>query len=219
MSGVTTVSVPPAEATAATAAATPAAVVERPEYIPEKFWKGNVEESTKVMAESYAELERKQSAAAPASEATSAAATPDADAAAAAAAEDTPAVEAGAPAVSAEVESKLTSAAGSADALKATLDWARANAAPEQKILFDAALDTGNPALVEMAFEKIKGAYTEAMGEQGIRVSAESAPVISGAKPFGSQQEIIAFVNSAAYKSGDKAVHAEYERRMKVTNW
>jgi hypothetical protein len=214
MSGVTTVSVSPAEAAAATAAATPAATVERPEYIPEKFWKGSVEESTKVMAASYAELEKKQSTATPAAEVTPAA-TP-----AAAPVEAAPAVSTdGAPAVSAEVESKLTSAAGSADVLKATLDWARVNATPEQKTLFDAALDTGNPALVEMAFAKIKGAYTEAMGEQGVRVSAASAPTISGAKPFGSQQEIVAFVTSPGYKSGDKAVHAEYESRMKVTNW
>lgn len=32
----------------------------RPDYIPEKFWKGNVEESTKAMAQSYTELEKKQ---------------------------------------------------------------------------------------------------------------------------------------------------------------
>ncbi|MFA4972342.1 MAG: hypothetical protein WC683_06990 [bacterium] len=34
----------------------------RPEYIPEKFWTGNIEDSAKKMAESYANLEKKQSA-------------------------------------------------------------------------------------------------------------------------------------------------------------
>lgn len=36
--------------------------VDRPDYIPEKFWKGSIEESTKAMSQSYTELEKKLSA-------------------------------------------------------------------------------------------------------------------------------------------------------------
>jgi hypothetical protein len=214
MSGVTAISMStetPA-ATATPAAETPA--VTRPDYIPEKFWKGNLEDSTKAMAASYGELERKQSGGRSEGTGSTADATPPA----------TPATSTTTPtpeeaAASKAVESALTTAAGSADTLKSQLDWARANATPAQKALFDAALDSGNPELVKMAYEPIKAAYTAAMGTQGTRVVGESVPTTVGAKPFASQQEIIKFVNSPAYKSGDRAAHREYEERMKVTKW
>jgi hypothetical protein len=218
MSGVTSLSIntetAAAEAAAASTPATPA--VERPDYIPEKFWRGNVEESAKAMAASYTELERKQSGGKPEGSGATAEATPP-TAPTTPTPEATPAAEASP--VAAAVESALTQAAGNAADLKATLDWARANASDEQKAAFDAALDAGNPALAALAFGQIKQAYTEAMGTQGSRVTGEAVPTTVGAKPFASQQEIVEFVNSKAYKAGDKRAHAEYEARMKVTNW
>jgi hypothetical protein len=199
MSDVTTVTLDSSAAT--TGAAAPATTVERPEYIPEKFWKGSVEESTKEMAKSYAELEKKQGTAEPAP------ATPAVESPAAPTAE------------SKAIEAKLTAAAGSEAALKATLDWARSNATPDQKALFDAALESANPALVEMAYAAIKQSHIEAVGAEGVRVTGAGVPTTSGAKPFISQDEIARFVNTPAYKAGDRAVHAEYEARMKVTNW
>ncbi len=207
MSGVTSLSVNTETVAAeAAAAATPTTTVERPEYIPEKFWKGSIEESAKVMATSYSELERKQGST-PTEGTETPAADPTPDSA------STPAVDTTA------VESALTTAAGNAADLKATLDWARANASEEQKSAFDAALDANNPALAALVFGNIKQSYTEAMGSQGTRVTGEAVPTTVGAKPFASQQEIIEFVNSKGYKIGDKRVHAEYEARMKVTNW
>jgi hypothetical protein len=202
------------ETPAATTPAAEAPAVTRPDYIPEKFWKGNIEESAKVMAQSYVELERKQSGGTPEGTGSAPQVTPVAEAPA-----TTPAPTTDDTAVTKAVEAALTKAAGSEAELKTQLDWARANATDSQKALFDAALDSGNPALVEMAYASIKGAYTAAMGSQGTRVTGESIPTSVGAKPFESQQEIIAFVNSAAYKSGDRRAHAEYEARMKVTNW
>lgn len=215
MSGVTSLSISTEAPAAETpAAATPATPVERPEYIPEKFWRGNVEESTKAMAASYVELERKQSGGKGEGAGSTAEATPPATPAA-------PSTEATPEAtpVAAAVEKALTTAAGNAEDLKATLDWARANATDEQKAAFDAALDSGNPALAALAYGTIKQSYTEAMGTQGTRVAGEAVPTTVGAKPFASQQEIVEFVNSKAYKSGDRRAHAEYEARMKVTNW
>jgi hypothetical protein len=219
MSGVTSLSINTETAAAdAAAASTPAApAVERPEFIPEKFWRGNVEESAKAMAQSYVELERKQSGGKP--EGTGATADAVTPPTAPTTTESTPAPTAEQSAATAAIESALTKAAGTAEDLKATLDWARANATDAQKALFDAALDAGNPAAVELAFASIKGAYTEAMGTQGARVTGEAVPTTVGAKPFASQDEIIEFVNSPAYKRGDKRAHAEYEARMKVTNW
>jgi len=201
----------------AAAASTPATPAERPEYIPEKFWKGNVEDATKAMAQSYAELERKQSGGRPEGTGATTEATPSTTPATTE--PTTPAPTAEQTAATAAIESALTKAAGGEADLKATLDWARANATDAQKALFDAALDAGNPALVEMAFGQIKQSYTEAMGTQGTRVTGEAVPTTVGAKPFASQQEIVDFVNSKGYKSGDRRVHAEYEARMKVTNW
>jgi hypothetical protein len=215
MSGVTSLSINTETAAAdAAAASTPATPVERPDFIPEKFWRGNVEESAKAMAASYTELERKQSGGKPeGTGATVDAVTPPTPPA-------TPTTpEPDVAPIAAAVESALTQAAGNAGDLKATLDWARANATDEQKAVFDAALDAGNPALAALAFGQIKQAYTEAMGTQGTRVSGEAVPTTVGAKPFASQQEIVEFVNSKSYKSGDKRAHAEYEARMKVTNW
>jgi hypothetical protein len=221
MSGVTSITVntesAAAEAAAASTPATPA--VERPEYIPEKFWRGNVEESAKAMAQSYVELERKQSGGKPEGTGATAEATPPT----APTTPSTPEAPAAPAAVATEVtqavESALTSAAGSAADLTATLEWARVNASAEHKALFDSALDTGNAQLAALAFGQIKQAYTEAMGSQGTRVSGEGVPATSGVKPFASQQEIIEFVNSKAYKAGDKRAHAEYDARMRVTNW
>jgi hypothetical protein len=213
MSGVTAISMStdtPAAAAVTTPAATETPAVTRPEYIPEKFWKGNLEDSTKAMATSYGELERKQSSGSSEGTGTAASATSP----------TTPSTEVSAdPAVVKAIESTLSTAAGSPDALGQMLGWAKANATDAQKAVFDAALDTGNPKLVEMAFAPIKESYTAAMGSQGTRVTGESIPTTVGAKPFGSQQEIVAFVNSKEYKSGDRRVHAEYEARMKVTNW
>ena len=209
MSGVTSISVSTETPAATPAAETPA----RPEYIPEKFWKGTLEESTKAMAASYGELERKQSGGTPEGTSTAPQVTPAAEAPV------TPSTTADEAAVTKAVESALTKVAGSEADLKTQLDWARANATDAQKALFDAALDSGNPALVEMAYAGIKSSYTAAMGSQGTRVVGESVPTTVGAKPFESQHEIIAFVNSAAYKSGDRRAHAEYDARMKVTNW
>jgi hypothetical protein len=209
--GVTSISVSTEAPVAAPAVETPA--VARPDYIPEKFWKGNVEESAKVMAQSYAELEKKQGGKAEGTGSTVETTPP------ATPATTPPAPTAEEAAVSKAVESALTAAAGSADTLKTQLDWARANATPEQKALFDAALDSGNAELVKLAYAPIKDAYTAAMGSQGTRVVGESVPTTVGAKPFLSQQEIVEFVNSKGYKSGDRRVHAEYEARMKVTKW
>lgn len=217
MSGVTSVSV--STTPAAEAPATPAATVERPEYIPEKFWKGNVEEATKAMATSYAELERKQSGGNGGEGTGSTAATPPATPATPSTPAEPATPTAEQVAVSAAVESALATAAGNANDLKATLEWARVNATPEQKALFDSALDSGNPALATLAFGQIKQAYTEAMGSQGTRVTGEGVPTTTGAKPFASQHEIAAFVNSKEYKAGDPAKHREYMERMKVTNW
>lgn len=189
--------------------ATPATVT-RPEYIPEKFWKGNVEEATKAMSASYGELERKQSSGKPEGTGSTAEATPPVT-------PSTPVSDD--PAVVKAIESTLSTAAGSPDALGTMLGWAKANASDAQKAVFDAALDSGNPALVAMAFAPIKQAYTDSMGSQGTRVVGESIPTTVGVKPFESQAEIIEFVNSKAYKSGDARKHREYDQRMQVTNW
>jgi hypothetical protein len=211
MSGVTSVSLNTNEGAAAAAPSTPATpAVARPEYIPEKFWKGNVEDATKAMAQSYAELERKQSGGKPEGTGATAEATPPTPPA--------PTPTADEAAVSAAVESALTAAAGNANDLKATLDWARVNATPEQKALFDSALDSSNPALAALAYGQIRQAYTEAMGSQGTRITGEGVPTTSGPKPFTSQQEIAEYTTSKKYKAGDPATHREYAERMKVTN-
>jgi hypothetical protein len=211
MSGITSLSIS-TETPATPAVEAPA----RPEYIPEKFWKGNLEESTKLMAASYSELEKKQSSG---TEGTGAAAveTPPVTPSTEPVVESAP-ISAD-PAVVKAIESTLSTAAGSPDALGTMLGWAKANATDAQKAAFDAALDTGNAALVQMAFGPIKQAYEGAMGTQGTRVVAESVPTTVGPKPFAGQAEIIEFVNSPAYKAGDRRAHAEYEARMKVTNW
>jgi hypothetical protein len=215
MSGVTAISVS-TETPAAPVAEAPA----RPEYIPEKFWKGNLEESTKLMAASYSELEKKQSSGkTEGTTATKADATPPVVPSTETPAATTEAPIAADPAVVKAIESTLATAAGSPETLGTMLGWAKANATDAQKAAFDAALDTGNAALVEMAFGPIKQAYSAAMGTQGTRVTGESIPTTVGPKPFASQQEIVEFVNSKPYKSGDRRAHAEYESRMKVTNW
>jgi hypothetical protein len=59
--GQTTDEIPPADPAAPEADPKAPPAAERPEYIPEKFWTGDLAASAKKMADSYAELERSRS--------------------------------------------------------------------------------------------------------------------------------------------------------------
>lgn len=122
-------------------------------------------------------------------------------------------------AYSAAVGAAAAKVAGTETEVKATLDWARANASPEEKAMFDAALASGNVQLVETAFGTIRNKYVAAVGSHGNRVTGEPAPVNTGAKPYATRDEMFAVIASKGYKKSDPAVHAEHKRRMEVTKF
>lgn len=122
-------------------------------------------------------------------------------------------------AYNASVGAVAVKVAGTEAEVQATLGWARANATAADKTLFDAALASGNVGLVEMAFGTIRNKYIAAVGTQGTRITGEGAPIETGAKPYGTREEMLAVIRSKGYKKSDPAVHAEHTRRMAVTKF
>jgi hypothetical protein len=171
---------------------------DRPEWLPEKF------QSAEDLAKAYAELERKlgQGAAAPESAPAPPTETP------AAPAEET---------VSAAVTEAVLAAAGGEETLNEVVAWAKQALPQADREAFDAALDTGNPALARMAMAQVVSAYRAANPAEPALVRAEPAPAAPAVKGFGSPQELARAMSDPRYGSGDPAYHAEIYRRVAVT--
>lgn len=189
--------------------AAPEKKAERPAWLPEKF------KTAEDLAKAYSELEKKQGAGAKAEDKVEADDKPAADKSGAAK-PDTP--EADAKALQ-EITAKLAEQAGSAEHLKATLEWAKEGASAEAVDAYNTALKTGNSALISAAFAALKAERVDALGEDPMLVDGEVLPGVAGTKGFASEGEMIRFMNDPRYKEGDTAYHAEFRRRMERTTF
>jgi hypothetical protein len=124
---------------------------------------------------------------------------------------------AGQTAVAEKISADLATVTGGADKLAATLEWAKANATPEQKASFDAALDSGNTALVKLALTGIHADYLKAVGSDPALVEAEPVSAARGPQAFASQAEVTAAMRDPRYKNGDRAYIKQVEERIKAS--
>jgi hypothetical protein len=125
---------------------------------------------------------------------------------------------AGQQAVADKISTDLAAVVGGQDKLTATLEWAKTNATDEQRAAFDAALDSGNIPLLKLALAQINTAYTAAVGTDPKLVQAEQAPLVTGPKPFASQQEMMNAMKDPRYRKGDRAYIKSVEARVGVSN-
>jgi len=120
-------------------------------------------------------------------------------------------------AVADQQSNMLQEIAGSEEILKATIQWASANMTEAEAAAYNNILDSGNTEALKMAFEGVFAKYSAAVGVDGDLVAGEGLPGGgAGAKPFGSQQEVIDAMNTKGYKT-DPAVRKVVEQRLAVT--
>ena len=115
------------------------------------------------------------------------------------------------------VELKVYNEAGSKEEYAKMVQWAAANWSPEQVTAFNAALEKNDLTATLGAVKSLKSAYTEASGTDAtVRVSGGGNNVVTG-DMFRSKQEVNAAMSDKRYTSGDKAFHAEVDRKLEAS--
>ncbi len=121
-------------------------------------------------------------------------------------------------AVAKQQTNMLQDIAGSEEVLKATIQWAGVNMTAAEADAYNNVLESGNTAALKLAFEGVFAKYSAAVGVDGTLIEGESGPGGgAGAKPFGSQQEVIDAMKTTGYKT-DPAVRKVVEQRLAVTD-
>jgi hypothetical protein len=180
---------------------------QRAEWLPEGIADGP------ALAAAYAELRKKMSTEGAPKVETPAATTETTTPAASKTAEPTPEQKAAAQALT----ETLTKAAGDEATLKAAIEWAKVNLSEADRVAFDAACDTGNAGVQAMAMNNVMSAYREAVPVEPNLIRGETSPAAPAVPPYGSRQEMMRDMSSAAYKSGDPAFHAKVRARIAVS--
>lgn len=115
-------------------------------------------------------------------------------------------------AVAQRTRSALAEAAGSEDALKAVSEWAKTGLSNEQAQAFDAALQSGNITLAQMAIRDARARYVEAEGNDPGLLKGETATTTAD-KPFDNSKEVSQAMRDPKYKK-DPTYRAEVQRRL-----
>ena len=230
----------------AAAKATPAAhAVDRPDWIPEKFWKGNVEESAKAMSTSYGELEKAFHAKAKAPEAPATTAAPETPAPTG---EEKATLESVLPefeksgVISQETFDKLEKAGIARSTAEAFLAGQQALAAqlrvqiasavggeerltkvlefaknnPAAAAAYNAAAASKNLELVKLALQGLNAAYSAANPAEPKFVTGTPAPSNGDVVPFGSNAEMVTAMRDKRYAT-DPAYRESVMRRVAAT--
>lgn len=216
------------------------AAPERPEYIPEKFWTGNLEESTRKMSESYANLEKARGEK-PTED------SPSTDEAADDSTDETPTGDAEQSAIDTamaafEKDGKLSdehyasleqagigretvdayiqnlqatsllahTAAGGEENFKAMTEWAAKSLTPAEIEAFNTAVQSPSPEMVA-AVQGLAARFAAESSTEPTLVSGDKAGAVNDG--FGSKAEMTAAMADPRYKT-DPAYRAEVERKM-----
>lgn len=211
--------------------------VERPEYIPEKFWTGDVDESVKKMSQSYVELEKKLSAPKAAKQEETPPATIESPKAPELLREIMEAVNAGTEVDDAKLkqyadltgvhprelirarelaaQARRTSAedaVGGAEVLEAAIEWAKTNYTEGEIEAYNHAINGADDDAARAAVLNLAARYRTGGGS----VVGNARPVQTGAKPFSSQDEMLKLQRDPRYKT-DKAFQAEFDARLRAS--
>lgn len=97
------------------------------------------------------------------------------------------------------------------------LAWAEDGVDQDLRDAWDAAVESGNPAMIRLAGQGLRSAFVAANGVEPSLVSGgQRVPNQTGAKPFGSSDEVVAAMRDPRYRS-DPKYQAEVYRRLAVT--
>lgn len=189
--------------------AAPANTPERPTWLPEKF------KSVEDMAKAYAELETKLGQPKP-DEAPAATQKPTEKPAAETPAPDKPAET---PAVDqAALTGAVAEAVGGAAQIAPVLEWAKTGLEPAVAAAYNAAVDSGNPALVKLAAAQVMAAYTAANGSAPTLVKVGEVVKSGDVQPFASNAQVVEAMRDKRYAK-DPAYRAQVEKRVMASSF
>lgn len=114
------------------------------------------------------------------------------------------------------VEMQVFQEAGSKDEYVKMSQWAASNMTPEQIAAYDKAVTSGSLDATLGAVKNLKALYKAANGSSPTaRIESENGGAPRG-DMFRSQQEVTTAMNDPRYLKGDKAFHAEVDRKLEA---
>ena len=99
----------------------------------------------------------------------------------------------------------------------AMTEWAGQNLTDEEMNTFNEVVTTGSVEHAKLAVSGLHARYQAANGSTAPKLAMGSTTG-SATLPYQSMQEVTRAMNDPRYKSGDKAYHAEVDRRLAVSN-
>jgi hypothetical protein len=181
---------------------------ERPEWLPEKF--DNVED----MAKAYGELEKKLGSD-KADEDVAETDTYESLAKLGLNRELVDSYAAGQAALMENQQSAIKGVAG--NDYDAMTEWAGQNLTDEEMNTYNEVVTTGSVEHAKLAVSGLHARFQAANGSTAPKLAMGSTTG-SATLPYQSMQEVTRAMNDPRYKSGDKAYHAEVDRRLAVSN-
>lgn len=108
-------------------------------------------------------------------------------------------------------------AAGGAEEYASLVQWAASALTADEKAAFNQAVTSGNAASAKLAVEALAARKAAVRGTPPSNALKGSAALPAGSKPFRSQAEVTAAMNSKQYKT-DPAFRAEVVERLRVSD-
>jgi hypothetical protein len=107
--------------------------------------------------------------------------------------------------------------AGGTEAYTALIEWAKTNLSEPEKVAFNEAVTSGNPAKASLAVEALTSRHAAKRGNppNNLLSGKKSA---TGSQPFKSQVEVTAAMRSPQYKN-DPAYRAEVVERLRLSEF
>ena len=112
--------------------------------------------------------------------------------------------------------SQIKGAAG--DEYDAMSDWAGKNLDDDEFSAFNEVVNNGTVQQAKLAVKGLYARYKSEVGATGPKL-VTGGTTGSSTMPFNSMQEVSRFMQDPKYKSGDKAYHAELDRRLAASNF
>jgi hypothetical protein len=116
-------------------------------------------------------------------------------------------------------EVEINQIRGSAgDEYDAMSDWAGKNLDDDEFNAFNEVVNNGTVQQAKLAVKGLYARYKSEVGSTGPKL-VTGGTTGSSTMPFGSMQEVSRYMKDPKYKSGDKAYHAELDRRLAASNF
>ena len=116
-------------------------------------------------------------------------------------------------------EGEISQIKGSAgDEYDAMSDWAGKNLDDDEFSAFNEVVNNGTVQQAKLAVKGLFARYKSDVGATGPKL-VTGGTTGSSTMPFNSMQEVSRFMQDPKYKSGDKAYHAELDRRLAASNF